>query len=92
MDLVGRDIYGHRERPFCHLQGAMPPFLCGSDSEDLVPSQEGGKAGGKPSLQGLRAWTLCKARDLLCWNWKQFAATQKEALEREAGAPKKGKN
>lgn len=28
----------------------------------------------------------CKARDLLCWNWKQFAATQKGALERERQA------
>lgn len=83
MDLVGRDIYGHRERPFCHLQGAMPPFLCGSDSEDSVPGQKGRKAGGKPSLQSARPTLL--ELETICGN------TKGGIREREAGAAKKGK-
>ena len=71
--------------PRCHAT-----FLCGSESEDSVPRQEGGKAGGKPSLKSLdstQSWrpTLLELKTI-CSN------TKGGIKERARHPAKKGRN
>ena len=65
-------------------------FLCGSESEDSVPRQEGGTAGGKPpleSLDSMQSWrpTLLELKTI-CSN------TKGDIKERARHPAKKGRD
>ena len=68
----------------------LATFFCGSESEESVPRQEGGKVGGKPSLKSLdsmKSWrpTLQELKTI-CSN------TEGDIRERARHPAKKGRN
>lgn len=67
----------------------LATFLCGSQSEDSVPRREGGKAGGKPSLESLdsmQSWrpTLLELKTI-CSNTKRDIKRAPGTLQRKGG-------